>query len=146
MLFSELRGQKVIGMNSADNLGRVDAFVIDPEVRRVAVIALGKVTGELDMLPWERVISFGADAVTAPGITSLIKADGRLAVLADRHHQVIGKLVLDTAGRSLGTVRDVDVDPPTGAVVSLILEQYQIPGAALIGIGDHAVVVVAAAG
>jgi len=143
MLISEGRGRKVISTNSAETLGIVDTFVIDPALRRVVAVGLSKVHGRLTVLPWER-LTFGADAVTTGGITDLVVPDGQLAGLADRHHSALGHRVLDTAGRELGTVRDVDIDPTSGAVIALLIGDLAVPGSALIGIGGYAVVVAAA--
>ncbi len=143
MLLSEGRGRRVVSTNSAETLGIVDTFVIDPGLRRVVALGLTKVTGRLTVLPWER-LTFGADAVTTGGITDLVVPEGQLAVLADRHHGALGKRVLDTAGRELGVVRDVDIDPSSGAVITLLVGELAVPGTALIGIGGYAVVVAAA--
>jgi sporulation protein YlmC with PRC-barrel domain len=143
MLISDGRGRRVVSTNSAETLGIVDTFIVDPELRRVVAVELSKVAGRFTVLPWER-LAFGADAVTTGGITDLVVPEGYLAVLADRHHAVLGKRVLDTAGRELGSVRDVDIDPTSGAVISLLVGDVAVPGAALIGIGTYAVVVAAA--
>jgi len=143
MLISAGRGRHVVSTNSAETLGIVDTFVVDPGLRRVVALGLAKVTGRLTVLPWER-LAFGADAVTTGGITDLVVPEGNLAVLADRHHTFLGKRVLDTAGREIGTVRDVDIDPTSGAVLALLVGDMAVPGAALIGIGGYAVVVAAA--
>jgi sporulation protein YlmC with PRC-barrel domain len=143
MLISEGRGRRVVSSNSAEQLGVVDTFVIDPRLRRVVALGLGKVAGRLDHLPWER-LTFGMDAVVTAGITALIEPEGHLAVLADRRHSILGKRVLDTAGREFASVRDVDIDPTSGVVLAMLVGDQAIPGGALIGIGSYAVVVAAA--
>jgi uncharacterized protein YrrD len=143
MLISEGRGRRVVSTNSAETVGIIDTFIIDPGLRRVVAVGLTKVTGRFTVLPWER-LSFGADAVTTGGITDLVVPEGQLAILADRHHSALGKRVLDTAGRELGTAHDADIDPASGAVIALLVGDFAVPGTALIGIGSYAVVVAAA--
>ncbi|MGH3813515.1 MAG: PRC-barrel domain-containing protein [Pseudonocardiaceae bacterium] len=54
---------------------------------------------------------------------------------------MLGKRVLTERGMELSTVTDVDFDPETGAVTTLITKTETIAGDRLIGLGGYAVVV-----
>ncbi len=139
--FSEATGRKVVSTSTADTVGVINGFVLDPATRSVAGLELHKTPERASLLPWDRLTAFGADAVTVGDVTALVESDERLDALSGKAHAVLRKRVLDTTGLQLGTVQDVDFDPESGAVVSLQLEDQQIPGPKLLGIGSYAVVV-----
>ncbi|MTD14868.1 hypothetical protein GIS00_13055 [Nakamurella sp. YIM 132087] len=141
MLFSETTGRKVVSTSTADTVGVVHSLVVDPASRSVVALSLSKTAGPATMLPWSSLTAVGADAVTVPGLSSVVAPDDHLALLSDKHHTLLKKRVLTTQGQEIGTVRDVDFDQATGALQSLLLEQLVVPGAALLGVGSYAVVV-----
>ena len=59
----------------------------------------------------------------------------------DNDLDILGKRVLTEQGTELGTVTDVDFDPETGAVTTLITKTDTIAGQRLIGLGGYAAVV-----
>ncbi|HVX44890.1 MAG TPA: PRC-barrel domain-containing protein, partial [Mycobacteriales bacterium] len=71
----------------------------------------------------------------------IVKADGELAVLADKNHRVLGKRVLTDRGDEVGSVSDIEFDPETGAVRALLLGKEEISGERLHAIGSYAVIV-----
>lgn len=141
MRFSEARKQKVVSTSSATTVGRVDGFVVDASAARVVALLLKKTPGDADLLRWADLTAFGRDAVTVPGAESLTSAAGDLAVLADKHHDVVGKLVLTDAGVAVGKVVDVDFDLTDGTVLTLITDRDEIPGASMLGLGSYALMV-----
>ncbi len=54
--------------------------------------------------------------------------DGRLADLATKDGTVLKKRVLTDAGEDLGSVRDIDLDPETGALTALVVGDKKNPG------------------
>ena len=141
MHFSEAHGRKVVSTTSAETVGVIRSFVVDPTRQRIVALSLNKTPGEGTMLPWGDITGFGADAVTVPGDERLVVPDEQLADLDDKHRAMVGKRVLSTAGLQLGHVRDVDFDPTSGQLDSLLLEDTTVDGAKLRGVGSYAVVV-----
>lgn len=138
--FAEADGRKVVSTSTAETVGRVDGFVVD--VRGPYLVALQlKKTHAGDILRWNDVTAFGADAVTVSGADKIVSADEDLAPLLDKRNHMLKKRVLTTAGDELGTVRDVEFDAVTGAIVSVHVGDTAVPGKALVGIGHWAVVV-----
>ncbi len=142
MLFSQARKRNVVNITTATRVARVDGFVVLPEPARVALLRLGKVSGAGTLLAWDDVQGFGPDAVTVA--TDAVIRPARDAVeqrAEDNDLEIIGKRVLTEQGMELGPVTDVDFDPETGAVISLITKTETIDGQRLIGLGGYAVVV-----
>jgi sporulation protein YlmC with PRC-barrel domain len=141
MRFSDAEGRKVVSTVTAETVGRVSDYVIDPETRTVAALVLKKTSGSDNILPWENLEAFGEDAVMVVDARRLTSASGRVAELSDKRHREHGKRVLSTAGVDLGKVTDVEFDPETAAVTALILDEGTIEGARLLAAGSYAVIV-----
>lgn len=142
MRLREARGRQVVTTDTAETVGKVEAFVIDPATRSIAALRLAKVTGDAAYLAWED-LRFGTDAVIVASSDRLrAERDDAEARAASKDLEPIGKLVLDDSGTALGTIRDVEVDPSSGAVVELDLgEAGRVAGERLVGLGSYAVVV-----
>nr|WP_314142362.1 PRC-barrel domain-containing protein [uncultured Rhodococcus sp.] len=141
MLFSESVGRKVVSTSTADTVGAVGEFLVDPRSRTVAGLQIKKCkTG--DALMWSGISAFGSDAVTVESADSIVDigTEDSLSELQGKAHRVIGKRALSTAGVDLGTVNDVEFDPETGAVTSVIVGTVSIEGRTLTGVGSYAVV------
>jgi uncharacterized protein YrrD len=142
MLFSQARKRDVVNTATATRVARVDGFVVLPGPARVALLRLGKVRGAGTLLSWEDVQGFGPDAVTVATDAVIRPArDGLEQRAEDNDLEILGKRVLSEHGTDLGTVTDVDFDPETGAVTSLITKTDTISGQRLIGLGGYAAVV-----
>ena len=138
--FSEADGRKVVSTSTAESVGKVDGFVVD--VRGPYLVALQlKKTDSGDILRWNDITAFGADAVTVSDAGKIVEADADLAPLLDKRNHVLKKRVLTTTGDELGIVRDVEFDPITGEIVSVHVGDTAVPGKALVGVGHYAVVV-----
>lgn len=144
MLYSDLKGRKLVDTSTADKIGKVDGFVLDPATRSVAGLEFKK-TDNGSLVTWSDLSAVGADAVTVARADVLVDAEGRLADLATKDGQVLKKRVLSDAGEDLGDVRDIDFDPTTGALLELIVGEKKTPtsiaGSRLLGVGSYAVVV-----
>ncbi|MEP7035854.1 MAG: PRC-barrel domain-containing protein [Dermatophilaceae bacterium] len=140
MLFSEASGRKIVSTSTAETVGQIADFVIDPRSHSVVALTVKK-TDQGDTLPWTRITAFGADAVTVPASEVIIDADDAVTALSGRDRRLIGKRVLNTAGEDLGPVADVDFDPEDGRLITLTLSAGGIAGERLIAIGPYAAVV-----
>ncbi|MDQ4102794.1 MAG: PRC-barrel domain-containing protein [Actinomycetota bacterium] len=142
MLFSQARKRDVVNTATATRVARVDGFVVLPGPTRVALLRLGKVSGAGTLLSWDDVQGFGPDAVTVA--TDAVIRPARDAIeqrAEDNDLDILGKRVLSEHGTELGMVTDVDFDPETGAVTTLITKSETIDGQRMIGLGGYAVVV-----
>ncbi|HPE12279.1 MAG: PRC-barrel domain-containing protein [Actinobacteria bacterium] len=130
-----------MSISSATSLGAVDGFVVD--VKRPQVVAL-RLAGSDQVIEWDRIESFGPDAVTVADDEVPAEQKGRVQALADARFALLNKRVLDDRGDESGTVHDVDFDPESGRVTSVITSTGSLDGDRLIGCGPYAVVVRAA--
>jgi len=140
MLFSDASGRKIVSTGTAENVGWIDDFVVDPEVCSVVALKVKK-ADQGDILAWKRITAFGADALTVPGADAIGDADDTVAALADKHKRLMGKRVLDTFGEDLGPVTDVEFDPKSGRLITLTLKTGSIAGERLLAVGTYATVV-----
>lgn len=140
MRFSEASGHKVVSTATAEDVGRIDTFVVDPATRSVVALTLKKTDGG-DTLPWADIVGFGADAVTIADAAKITEAPAELAELTGKDHHLLGKRLLSSGGDELGKVKDVEFDPDSGTVTSIITKENEVPGSALLGVGSYAVVV-----
>jgi sporulation protein YlmC with PRC-barrel domain len=142
MLFSQVRKRDVVNTATATRVARVDSLVVLPGPARVALVRLSRVSGAGTLVAWDDLQGFGPDAVTVATDTVIRPARDGLEQRAENNDlEIVGKRVLTEYGMELGTITDVDFDPETGAVTSLITKTETIPGQQLIGLGDYAVVV-----
>lgn len=140
MRFSDASGRKVVSTSTAETVGKVDEFIVDPKSRSILAVELKK-TGEGSTLRWSDIIGFGADAVTVAAAEKLTDGGDDVEALAGKDHRVLGKRVLSTKGDELGKVKDVEFDPRSGSITALVLDSGQVDGINLVGVGSYAVVV-----
>lgn len=140
MRFSEVLKRKVVSTDTADTVGKVSGFLVDPATRAIAGLVCKK-TQTGTVIAWPDLTAVGADAVTIADAQKIHSPEGRLAELSDKAHRVLGKRVLCATGDELGEVSDVEFDPETGRLVSLVLEREEVEGSRLLGVGSYAVVV-----
>jgi uncharacterized protein YrrD len=138
--FSEAVGRQVVSTTTADTVGRVDDFVIDPASRSIIALRLKK-SDNGDTLRWSDVTAFGPDAVTVSGAELVTDPDETIEALSGKSHRVLGKLVLSDRGDELGKIADVEFDSETGTITALVLSDGNIEGIRLVGVGSYAVVV-----
>lgn len=141
MLVSEAHGHKVVSTSDASTAGVVDGFVLDPAAGTVAGLTLKKTAGDGSVLPWSDITAFGVDAVTIADASLIVTPQGELAELGGKAHHFAKKKVLTTAGLQVGTVRDIDFDPATGKIMSILTDDQPVDGSSLVGIGSYAVMV-----
>ncbi|MDN5896427.1 MAG: PRC-barrel domain-containing protein [Nocardioides sp.] len=140
MKFSEASGRQVVSSNTAETVGQVAGFVIDPQSHSVVAITL-KRTEHGDTVLWADLTAFGVDAVTVPDAEVILGANDAVAALSGKDHRLTGKRILNTDGQDLGAVKDADFDPTTGRLTELLLTNHTVRGEHLIGIGSYAAIV-----
>ncbi|GAB2919246.1 hypothetical protein GCM10027047_16010 [Rhodococcus aerolatus] len=139
-LFSDAKGRKVVSTSTADTVGKISEFVVDPSSRSVVAV-LCKKTEDGDTLRWSDITAFGDDAVTVANAGVIGSPDETVGALTGKDHHVLGKRVLTSRGADLGKVKDVEFDHESGAIENLVLDDQSIGGARLLGVGSYAVVV-----
>lgn len=140
MLFSDAKGHKVVSTDTAEQVGKIKGVVVDPHTRSVVALLLKKTDGG-SILKWSDLTGFGSDAATVTSSARLVEHDEQVDALTGKAHDVLGKRVLDTRGDELGSVKDLDIEPTTGAITSIVLERRSVAGDLLVGVGSYAVVV-----
>src|SRR5581483_2637226 len=118
MRFRAALRRPVVDTTTAETVGEVVGFLVDPATRRVVGLRLGKVKGRASLLAWDDLKAFGVDAVTVEGTGRLRSAAEEMPGAAG--HDVLGRRVLTEGGDELGAVEDVEFDPQTGQVEDLI--------------------------
>lgn len=143
MKFSEAEGRKVVSTATAETVGKVDDYVVDPAKRSVVAVELKK-TDSGDTVRWSDIVGFGTDAVTVSGAEKITEAPADIEALTGKDHRLRGKRVLSADGDELGEVDDVEFDHESGEITGLVLKDSTVPGVRLIGVGSYAVVVATA--
>lgn len=141
MMFSAAKGHQIVDTSSADTVGTVSGFLVEPSTHSIVALRVKKTkTGEV--IRWRDITAFGSEAVTIPSASVVTDTDAELEALADKARKLVKKRVLTSAGDELGTVKDVDFDPATGALTVFLLDGGpDVAADRLIGVGSYAVVV-----
>jgi sporulation protein YlmC with PRC-barrel domain len=138
---TDLVGHPVLDLATATTIGRIDDVVVDASTGRLRGFLLKKSPVKADWLPWERVNALGADALTVASVDAIAERPAALGRPLRADH-VIGGRVLTEQGWERPHLADVDLDPASGQVTSLLLADGASLGPAdLIGIGRYATVV-----
>ncbi len=140
MKFSHAKGHKVVDRSTADTVGQVRGFLVDPASRSVVALRLKK-TDRGEVLRWGDLTAFGVDAVTIGDRAAITELDGELKALRGKRRRLLKKRVLTTGGDELGVVSDVEFDPDTGKLTALLLHDGELTADRLVGVGSYAVVV-----
>ncbi len=144
MMFSLAKGRPVVDTGTAETVGKVKGFLIDPSTRSIVALELRK-TDKGRLLRWSDITAFGTEAVTIADAGTITDTDAALDALRGKAHALVKKRVLSTRGDTLGIIGDVDFDPDSGRLNSLLLNDAEdIAAQRLVGIGSYAVVVEAA--
>ena len=139
--FSDISGNPVMDTSTATTVGKIAAPVVDPVSQRVVAFRIKRSKGPGDVLLWDAVAGLGPDAITVESAERLADPPAELKDRSSKHLDLIGRDVLTENGHALGAVKDVEFDPGTGAVTSLLLKDSFVDGDRLLGIGRYAVVV-----
>ena len=141
MMFSAAKGHKVVDTSSADTVGTVSGFLVEPSTHSIVALRVKKTeTGEV--IRWRDITAFGSEAVTVPRAGVVTDTDAELEALGDKARELVKKRILTSAGDELGTVKDIEFDTETGALTTFLLDGApDVSADRLIGVGSYAVVV-----
>jgi uncharacterized protein YrrD len=139
--FREAHGRKVVSRATAEALGELSHMVVDSSRRHVSAVVVSKGKKHAFVVDWEHISGFGPDAV-------MVESEDTLRPPADEHEQkavdgkleLVGKRVLSERGNEHGSITDVEFDPDSGDVDSVLIGEERIPATDLLGVGSYAAV------
>lgn len=140
MRFSDAIGRKVVSTSTAETVGKIDEFVVDPTTRTVIAVELKK-TDNGDTLLWSDIAAFGPDAVTVADAHNISDAPAHVGALSGKDHHLRGKRILTADGDEAGKAEDVEFDPESGQITAIVTSEGDIAADRLIGVGSYAVIV-----
>lgn len=141
VLFTEARQREVVSAADDEAVGRIDRFVVQPGEHRVGSFRLDNVADMKRYLSYRNVDDFGDDQVTVANAKVLRLPDGQREEKIRRDYGMLGKRILTDTGHELGKVVDVAFDPADGSITAVVLEDGEVAGDRLLGVGPYAVVV-----
>jgi sporulation protein YlmC with PRC-barrel domain len=118
-----LAGMAVLSLSTGNKLGRVSDVRIDPLAGGLTGLAL---EGDDNItLPYDRIYSFGRDAVMAVSDDSLIVSAGDSDLPDRRSKDLVGTTVVMESGEILGEIADilVTLKPPPAVVYEICSEK-----------------------
>ena len=146
----KLKGIAIVSMSEGTKLGTVSGTLFDPASLRLTALEAKGGNGRF-IVPLGQVQAFGADAITveSSAVTQMAGESGASAEISLdtlRKHKVV-----DDAGSLLGTLHNLDIDPTTGEVGSIVVhkggllglggESTTIPAASIKSIGSQLITV-----
>lgn len=140
MKMSEALGRKVVATDTAEEIGEIRSFVVDPTGRRLVKVHITGRKKKADLLDWSS-LRFGPDVVMASTDAARVDvADDRELDSVKGDISYLGARVLDTDGFEHGTVDDVEFDADDGSIVRVHGES-SIEIDRVRSIGSYAVVI-----
>ena len=141
VLFTAARQREVVSAADDEAVGRIDRFVVHPDEHRVGSFRLDNVADMKRYLSYRNVDDFGDDHVTVRNANVLRLPDGPREEKIRRDYGMLGKRILTDTGHELGKVVDVAFDPGDGSITAVVLEDGEVAGDRLLGVGPYAVLV-----
>lgn len=140
--FSGAEGRSVIASDTAEGIGEVKGFVVDPTASRVDAVHVSGRGRKAEVIPWRAIKSFGADAVMADSESTPEQVSTDRETLAVKGKvAALGSRVLTTTGFDVGTVVDVEFDTDSGALRAVRTDTDTFSGDRLRSLGSYALVV-----
>jgi uncharacterized protein YrrD len=141
--FKDAHGRKVVSRTTAETLGELRHMVVDTSRRHVAAIVVNKGKGKRHafLVDWEHVSGFGPDAVMVESEDTLRPpTDDQEQAAADGKLELVGKRALSEKGNEHGPIADVEFDPDSGNIGSVLVGEERIPATDLLGVGSYAAI------
>ena len=139
--FNAADKRTVVAGDSAENIGKIRRFIVDPGANRVEAVHISGRGKKADIIEWGR-LRFGGDAVIADSGDAVERVEEERELLAVKGTLAMrGSRVLDTAGFELGTVEDVSFDSETGELQTVRTTTGEVDAARLCSLGSYALVV-----
>ena len=120
----------VVSLEDGRKLGRVSDLLIDPQTKSLAAFEIEGDEGK-SVLPRDHVRNIGDDAITVDSVSATQSGANALPGLA-LFSSLQGKKVVDSAGTLLGELDDVEIDPTTGQISTVLVKSGGV-----LGIGAH---------
>lgn len=141
MRWKHAMGREVVDTRTAETVGKIGGFVVEPADSKIAAVIVGS-----KIVSWSDAGGIGPDALMVNGADVLTDPSSDTeAAAVDGKGDPISKTVFTEDGFDIGTLVDIVFDPESGAIDDLVLADDDIAGARLMGIGSFAVVVASAA-
>jgi len=130
----------VMSIETGAKLGYVDNLLFDTSPLRVAALRI-RAEGQQIVTPWSVVKTIGPDAIMLPDDAAAHTPSAESSLSALRDIEAMRRLkVVDEGGAFVGTIKEIDVDPVSGAVAQL---ETHVGG--LLGMGGTTTAIAAAA-
>ena len=140
--FKAADGRKVISKTTAEEIGSVKSFVVDPSASRVSAIQIGGRRANAELVDWTNVSAFGDDAVIVNSDDVARGPGEREKDAVKGHIRARGTRVLTTDGFDVGKVSDVTFDGATGELTGIVVNKKDLVSAdRLISLGSYALVI-----
>jgi sporulation protein YlmC with PRC-barrel domain len=123
---TELNGRSVVDLDSAEEVGRIDRIVLDPDTRQVAGFLVSRgaaLTGGRTQMtvPASSVRAIGPDAITIHRARTVDAGSIERLETLPKASDVIGRKVVSEDGRLLGKVDDVLIHRADGRIIGYTL-------------------------
>jgi uncharacterized protein YrrD len=139
--FKNAHGRKVVSRATAEALGELSHIVVDTSRRHVAAVVVSRGKKHAFLVDWAHVSGFGPDAVMVESEDTLRPpADDHEQAAADGKLELVGKRALSETGNTHGPITDVEFDPDSGTIGSVLIGEERIPATDLLGVGSYAAV------
>ncbi len=140
--FNAAEGRSVVAADSAETIGEVKGFLIDPTATRIESVHVSGRGRRAEVIPWSKIRSFGPDAVMAEhaGDPEHV-AEGRDTDAIKGKIVARGSRILDTNGFERGTVDDVMFDSETGQLTGVLSTQGHLSATSLRSLGSYALII-----
>ena len=139
--FNAADKRTVVAGDSAENIGKIRGFIVDPGANRVEAVHISGRGKRAEIVEWGRV-RFGGDAVIVESGDAVERVDTDRELAAVKGPLAVrGSRVLDTAGFELGTAEDVSFDTETGELVTVRTTTGEVDASRLCSLGSYALVV-----
>lgn len=139
--FRASQGRKVVSRETAEALGELSHLVVDRSRRHVTAVVVGKGRRHAFLVDWEHVSGFGPDAVMVEAQESLRPPrDDREEAAVEGKLELVGKRALSEQGNEKGSITDVEFDPESGDIGSVLVGEERIPATDILGLGSYAAV------
>jgi sporulation protein YlmC with PRC-barrel domain len=139
--FRAAQGRKVVSRATAEALGELSHLVVDGSRRHVSAVVVSKGKKSGFLVDWDHVSGFGPDAVMVESGENLRPpADDQEQAAVEGRLELVGKRALSERGNEKGSITDVEFDPESGDLGSVLLGEERIPATDILGLGSYAAV------
>ena len=137
---SQLVGKPIVTSESGEHVGKTTDLLISQDGSHIVgfVVSGGILGSEKGVLPYDQVHSLGGDVIVANGVEPVLDRNDWRArhVEAIRSSDFTHKRVVSTDGVSMGQLKDLCVDEPTGRIGG-----YEIAQSRFLGLGHRCQIV-----